>query len=163
MSEISEQLAKKQFIKFASAYKKLRGANLIWHSYNAKQDGGFDFSGLDIDTDSILYIQYTEGIVNQKQKANIEAHKRGKYKFKFAHGIKPFTKVVEKAYERKLKMADRNFVLLIGFHDIWYGENDKHDDVKSISPHMKKKYERCAYKEVWITNEADNSCNLVFE
>ena len=163
MSEISEQFAKRQFTKFANAYKKLRGINLVWYDYDRKNKEAWDFAGKDTKTNSILYIQYTEGMVNQKQKANIEAHKRGEYEFKFAHGIKPFTEVVEKAYERKLKMADKNLVLLIGFHDIWYDENDKHDAVENISPHMKKKYGHCVYKEVWIINEADNSCNLVFQ
>ena len=164
MSEISEQFAKRQFNKFAGVYKKLRGVNLVWHSYNTKQSGGWDFSGIDTNNkDSILCIEYTEGIVNKTQKANIEKQKRGKYKFKYAHGIRPFTEVVEKAYGQKLKKADKNFVLLVGFHDIFYDKNDKYDAIESISPYMKKKYRQCAYKEVWIINEADNSCDLVFE
>lgn len=163
MSEISEQLAKRQFVKFANAYKKLRGVDLVWYTYDGESKEAWDFAGKDIKTDSILYIQYTEGIVDQKQKANIEAQKRGEYEFKFAHGISPFTEVVERAYDRKLKMADKNFVLLIGFHDIGYDEKNPHDAIGNITPHMKKKYDKCAYKEVWIINEEDNSCNLVFE
>lgn len=163
MSEISEQFAKRQFTKFANAYKELRDINLVWHNYNAEQDGGWDFSGKNIKTNSILYIQYTEGIVNQKQKANIEAQKRGEYEFKFAHGSKFPIEVVEKAYDKKLKKADKNLVLLIGFHDVWYDKNNKYDAIKSILPHMNRKYGYCDYREVWIINEADNSCDLVFE
>ena len=135
---------------------------MVWHAYDEKNKEAWDFAGRDTKTNSIIHIQYTEGIVNQAQKANIEAHKRGDYEFKFAHGIRPYTEVVERAYRRKLKMADKNFILLIGFHDIWFDKNDKHDDIESILPYMKKKYECCAYKEVWIINEADNSCDLVF-
>ncbi|HCU48005.1 TPA: hypothetical protein DIC39_03030 [Patescibacteria group bacterium] len=163
MSEITEKSARKQFAKFANAYEKRTKVNLVWHDYDYKNKEAWDFSGIDLATETILYIQYTEGIVNQVQKANIEAHKRGEYEFKYAHGIKPFTEVAENAYILKQKMADKNFVLLIGFHDIFYDENDKYDDIKSIMPYMQKKYGPCAFKEVWIINEADNSCNLIFK
>jgi len=163
MGEISEQLAKRQFTKFANVYKKLRGIDLVWHAYDEKNKEAWDFAGKDTKTNSILYIQYTEGIVNQTQKANIEAHKKGEYKFEFGYGFRPFAEVVEKAYKRKLKMADRNFILLVGFHDVWYDENDKQDALETILAYMKEEYRDCAYKEVWIINKLDNSCNLVFE
>jgi len=41
--------------------------------------------------------------------------------------------------------------------------DDKYDDIKNIMPYMQKKYGPCAFKEVWIINEADNSCNLIFK
>ena len=163
MAEISKQSAKRQFAKFANAYKKLRGINLVWHAFDERNKEAWDFAGKDTKTNSVLYVQYTEGIVNQKQKANIEAHKRGEYEFTYAHGIRHFKKVVEEAYGKKVKMADKNLALLIGFHDFGYDVNNKHDDIESISPHMKKKYGDCAYKEVWIINQENNSCNLVFE
>ena len=163
MAEISEEFAKRQFRKFAGAYKTLRGVNLDWGSYNKEQKGGWDFACTDTNRKSVLYIEYTEGIVNHHQKANIEAAKRGEYEFKFAHGIKPFTEVVASAYKNKLNKANKDFILLIGFHDIFYDRNDIHDNIVSISPYMEKTYGRCAYKEVWILNEADHSCDLVFE
>jgi hypothetical protein len=162
MAEIALEFAEKQFLKFAKAYKFKRGIELEWLDFDSNQKEGWDFRGIDILTRGIIPIQYTEVIVNQYQKKNIEAAKRGEYEFQSAYGIRPFTEAVDEAYKKKLINADKSLILLIGFHDIFYDRNNHFDLIDEIPKFMINKYKHCEYKELWIVNKADQSCDLIF-
>lgn len=159
MAELSEKIAKKQFEKFAKEYNKSHNSNFIWCRQNPVQNDNWDFCGKN--EADVLKIQYTEAIVNHPQKANLEAHKRGEYVFEYAIGIKVVESVGD-AYVRKLKMADKNIILLIGFHDFSYEQESRLDGIEKIKQHMKSKFKKCLFKELWIINLDDNSCDFIF-
>lgn len=162
MTELSEKVAKKQFNKFARAYKKCRGINLIWVDHNKNAEGGWDFKGKD-EKGRIVPIEYTEGMINQKMKAQLEACKRGEYNFNFAIKNKFAHEVIKEAYNKKLTKTDKNTILLIGFHDIFYAEeNSKFDGLEIIRTSMKKEFRENLFKEVWMINLADERCYLIF-
>ena len=162
MAELSEKIAKKQFDKFSRAYNKLRNINLAWDSYDKNREGGWDFKGKD-ENEIIFPIEYTEGIVNKKMKANFEAFKKGKYTFRFAPRNKFATEIVEQSYGKKIIKAGKGTILLIGFHDVFYAEeNSKFDGIEVIKEHMIKKFKENLFKEVWIINLADERCYFVF-
>lgn len=162
MAEIALELAEKQFLKFAKAYKLKKGIELEWLDFDSDQKEGWDFRGIDILTRKKIPIQYTEVIVNQYQKKNIEAAKRGEYEFQYAYNIRPFTDAVDEAYKKKLINADKSIILLGGFHDTTYTQNDPFDLIEDIPEFMIKKYGKCGYKELWIINGNDQSCDFVF-
>lgn len=162
MAEITLEFAKKQFSKFARAYKLKRRIELVWLDFDNNRKESWDFRGINILTREVIPIQYTKAIVNQYQKKNIEAAKRGEYEFQYAYNIRPFTEVIDEAYKKKKSSADKSIVLLVGFHDIFYTQNDSFDLIKDIPDYMVKKYGQCEYKELWIVNKVDQSCDLIF-
>lgn len=162
MAEPTVEIAKRQFNKFAIAYNKLHKTNFIWDCVNPVENDNWDFGGCDKNTGEYLNVQYTEAIFNHQQKGNFEAFKREEYKFKFGIRLKFATQMVEEAYGNKLKMADKNTILLVGFHDFSYEQENKYDGVEKIRSHMKKKFKSCAFKELWIANLSDFSPDFIF-
>lgn len=162
MAEPSLEVAKRQFNKFVNSYNTLHKTSVVWDCVNPNQNDNWDFRGYDRSGEKFLNVQYTEAIVNHRMKGKLEAFKRGKYKFEFAINLKFATQMVEEAYGNKLKIADKNTILLIGFHDFDYEKENKHDGVEKIRAHIKKKYKFCAFKELWIVNKDDSSCDFIF-
>jgi len=59
-------------------------------------------------------------------------------------------------------MADKKVILLVGFHDFGYERDSTYDGIEKIRQHIKRKFKKCLYKELWIINLGDSSCDFVF-
>jgi len=164
MSEITEAFAKKQFYRFSKEYNQLRNTDLAWYDFDKRRDKWWDFRAKDKKTGIILPIQYIQAKTNLKQMDKLEAHARGEYSFKFNPRVRKATKSIEEAYLRKMIAADRNTLLLVGFHHYPYERRRKFDSIQDIRKNMVKKFKYCAYKELWIVNVADfdGICDFVF-
>jgi len=162
MAEPSIEVSKSQFKRFIVAYNKLHNSDFVWDSVNSNQNDNWDFRGRDINNGKFINIQYTEAIVNHQQKGNLEAFRRGEYEFESAIGLKFSTQIVEEAYGNKLKMADRDVILLVGFHDFHYEKENKYDDVEKIREHIKDKFGHCVFRELWIVNLHGGLADFIF-